>query len=82
MSQYQIPAESSPAHGAVAITPNDSTVFPTCRSIYVGTAGILRVRMADGQTTTFPTVAAGIFPIQVDKVLSTTTTATNLIALY
>lgn len=82
MAAYRDANATAPAHGAVSITPNDSTVFAVTRSVYVGTAGALAVRMADGMTITFPTVGAGIFPIQVDQVLSTGTTALNIIALY
>lgn len=70
------------AHGAVAVTPSDSTVFPVCRALYVGGTGDIRLRLPDGQTITFIAVPVGIFPIQADMVLSTSTTATNMIALY
>lgn len=70
------------AHGAVAITPNDSTEIPITRSIYVGGTGNINVVMADGQTVLFSNVAVGIFPIQVQQVLSTSTTASLLVALY
>jgi hypothetical protein len=72
------------AHGAVAITPNDSTVIPVTRAVYVGGAGDIAVRLPDNETpVTFVGVPAGIiFPIQVDKVLTTGTTATNLVAMY
>lgn len=70
------------AHGAVAVTPSDATVFPVCRSIYVGGTGNINARMADGQTVVFSAVAVGIFPIQVDMIMSTSTTATNIVALY
>lgn len=70
------------AHGAVAVTPSDSTVFPVCRALYVGGTGDIRLRLPDGQTITFVSVPVGIFPIQADMVLSTSTTATNMIALY
>jgi len=70
------------AHGAVAVTASDSTVIPTTRALYVGTSGNINLRTADGQTLVFTGVAAGIFPVQVDMVLSTSTTASNIIALY
>lgn len=70
------------AHGAVAVTPSDATVFPTCRALYVGVTGDVAVRMADGQSVTFKAVAVGIFPVQVDMVKSTATTATDIVALY
>ncbi len=70
------------AHGAVAVTPNDSTVIPITRALYIGTTGNINVRMADEQVLVFSNVPVGIFPIQVDKVLSTSTTASNIVALY
>jgi hypothetical protein len=70
------------AHGAVAVTASDATIFPTTRSLYVGGSGDLAVRMADGMTITFTAVPIGIAPFQVDQVLATGTTATNIIALY
>lgn len=71
-----------PGHGAVAVTPSDSTVLPVTRALYVGTTGNVAVMMADDMTITFSTVPVGILPIQVQKVLSTGTTASNIIALY
>jgi hypothetical protein len=70
------------AHGAVALTPNDVTVFPITRAIYVGVTGNLAVRMADEMTVTFTNVPVGIFPIQVNQILATGTTASGLLALY
>jgi len=71
-----------PGHGAVAVTPSDSTIISVTRSLYVGTAGSVAVRMADGQTVTFANFLGGILPIQVDRVLSTGTGAANIVALY
>lgn len=70
------------AHGAVAVTPSDATIIPVTRALYIGGTGNINVRMADEQTLVFAAVPVGIFPIQVDQVLSTSTTATNIIALY
>lgn len=70
------------AHGAALVTANDSTVIPVTRALYVGTTGNLNVRMADGATVLFTAVPVGIFPIQVDQVLSTNTTAATIVALY
>ncbi len=70
------------AHSAVAVTPSDSTILPTTRALYVGVTGNIAVQMADDENTlTFANVPVGILPIQVIKVLSTGTTATNIIAL-
>jgi hypothetical protein len=70
------------AYNAVAVTPNNDTVIPTTRALYVGVAGNIVVRMADGAQVTFANVPVGIIPIQVDRVLATSTTATNIVALY
>lgn len=79
---YHVNATVS-ARGATAVTPGDTTNIPVCRALYIGTGGNLAVRMAqEGETITFLNVSAGIFPIQVDRVLSTGTTASNIIALY
>lgn len=68
---------------AVPIVPNDATTFGTTRGLYVGSSGDVRVSMGDGTTVTFPTMAGGVVhPLCVNKVFSTGTTATNLVAVY
>lgn len=75
------------ARKATAVTPSDSTDLTAyARSLYVGGAGNVAVIMADqsGDTAvTFVGVAAGtVLPVQVRRVMSTNTTATNILALY
>lgn len=71
------------AYDAASVTPSDSTALRPTRGLYVGGAGNVKVDMALGTTVTFASVAAGtILPIQVVKVYSTDTTATNIVALY
>lgn len=72
----------SSGHGAAAITPSDNTIIPTTRAVYVGVSGNIAVRHANGDLVTYTAVPVGPFPIQVDKVLSTNTTATTMIAMY
>lgn len=82
-SFYKTADSTAPAAAAVTVVPSDSTVIPVTRALYIGVAGNLSVRMArDGQTQAFVGVAAGIFPVQVDKVLSTGTAAASIVALY
>jgi hypothetical protein len=70
------------AHSAAAVTPSDSTVLPATRGLYIGTTGNVAVKMAEDENTlTFSNVPVGILPIQVIQVLSTGTTASNIIAL-
>lgn len=69
---------------AVVITPSDSTdlAIGFTRAIFVGGTGDLSVIMLDGQTITFPSVAAGsMLPLCVSRIRATGTTATNIIAL-
>lgn len=83
MGSYVRADATVPAHGAVAVTPSDNTVIPVTRALYVGTTGNITVRMADGQDNVlFTAVAVGIFPVQVDKVYSTGTAASTIVALY
>jgi len=74
------------AYKAVAVTPNDSTdLTDTGAALYVGTGGDVAVHMADGSdvSVVFSSVPDGTFlPILVDRVLSTNTTASNILALY
>lgn len=70
------------AYDAVAVTKSDATVIAPTRGLYVGGTGDVAVRMVSGNTATFSAVAVGILPIQVNKVLSTGTSATLILALY
>lgn len=75
----------SPASSAYAVTPSDTTVLsPLPRSLYVGAAGNVAIVPEDGTASVvFVAVAAGqILPIRAKKVMSTGTTATNIVALY
>ena len=50
--------------------------------LYVGVAGDLKVEMASGDVVTFVACPAGFQPIQVKKVFSTGTAATDIVALW
>lgn len=70
---------------AVSVTPNDGADLATTNArIYVGGAGNVAVDVSGtGTNVVFAGVPAGtILPISVDKVYSTSTTATNIVALY
>jgi hypothetical protein len=74
---------SDPYEDGSAITPNDSTTFATCRALYVGGAGAVRVLTKGGTDLSFSAVPAGTtIRIAVTKVFSTNTTATAIVALY
>lgn len=73
-----------PATKAATVTKSDSTVLAKTRAIWVGGAGNLAVLMAgDSSAVTITGVAAGsLLPISVTKVMSTNTTATNIVAFW
>lgn len=74
---------TSPADGAEVVVPDDvSDLTNVSRALYVGGAGDIAVEMANGDTVTFVGVLAGtVLPIRINRVNSTNTTATNMIAI-
>jgi hypothetical protein len=77
------PGLSDPLTDGVAVTPSDSTVLTTTRAVFVGGAGNLSVVTSAGTTLTLTGVTAGtVLPLRVTKVRSTSTTATNIAALW
>lgn len=80
------------ARKAYAVTPSDTVnldygIRKACAGVYVGSTGDLAVIMVgaddDSDVTTFSNVADGTFlPIQVKRVNSTGTTASDILALY
>jgi hypothetical protein len=77
-------SSTAAAHSARAVTPHNTDLLTggTCRALYIGTTGNIAVLMADGTTATFTAVPVGILPVQVQRVNSTNTTASNIVALY
>lgn len=76
--------QSGPSGVFYPVTPNDTETLQhgLCRSIYVGTAGVLRVRNLAGDIVTFQSQAAQYHPLRVRQILETGTTATGIVALY
>lgn len=75
----------SPAGDAAAITPDDSNDLPTsARAIYVGGGGDIVLDTVKGETSIlFKAVPQGtILPVRAKRVRASSTTATNLIALW
>lgn len=74
---------SDPARDASNVTPSDTTVLGGVRGLFVGGAGNVNLETEGGTTLVFTGVVAGsILPIRAIRVLSTSTTATNIVALY
>lgn len=68
----------------VPITPSDTegVGFPDNEigAMYVGGAGTLKIKTMDGQTRSFPVVAANSFlPVRAKQVFDTDTSATGII---
>ena len=67
---------------AAAITTSDSVGFTQCDAIYVGGAGAV-VALVGGAAVTFAAVPVGTtLKVSATRVNATSTTATNLVALY
>lgn len=74
----------SPATKAAVVTPNDGAdLASVSRAIYIGAGGNLAVMLADDSVAvTLVGVSAGsVLPLRVKRVMSTGTTATNIVAL-
>lgn len=77
----------SPAAGAFAITPNDSTALAqVTRGIYIGSIGggaTMTVITVGGDTVQFAGLTAGsVIPVRATHVKSTGTAASSLVGLY
>lgn len=77
-----------PAGWIWAVTPSDSVDLPIrTRALFVGGAGNISVQAFDPATKKLATVvltgvtAGAVLPIEVTRVNSTSTTATNIVAL-
>ncbi len=74
-----------PARSAEVVTPSNSTdLAAVSRALYVGVGGDVSVQMAGtGTAIVFKNVPTGTtLPIRINRVNSTATTATNMVALY
>jgi hypothetical protein len=78
---------------AAAVTPSNTANIPSVSSqdgsgnngcvLYVGTKGNLKIMTVGGDEVTFTNIQDGSFiPVQVLKVFSTGTTASNIVALW
>ncbi len=78
------PKKNDPHAGGQTVTTSDTIDFHALtRAVYVGGAGTIVARMADGMTLTFVGAPVGtVLPISVAGINATGTTATNLVALW
>lgn len=69
--------------GATTVAQSDTVNLPTPSIIYVGGGGTVKVTTAQGDDVTFFGLVAGtVIPVQVIRVWSSVTTATNLLRIY
>lgn len=74
------PVEFQPTRAA-AVTPNNDTVL-VAGTLFIGSTGNVSVRTIGQDIITFTNVANSfILPVKVDKVLSTGTTASNIVIM-
>lgn len=84
ISHFNRGANIVPAEGAFAITPSDgSDLSFVTRAIYVGVSGNISVTMANGDNVVFSNLLGGLlYPLQIRRVKSSSTTASGLVGLY
>jgi len=79
-------SQNNPSYLYVAVTPDNATNIDgdnLTRGLYVGTGGDLVAVDRDGTAITFVAVPTGaILPIRCVRVNSTSTTASDIVALF
>lgn len=82
-SPFEPATGTMPGYDGIAITPSDSNNLATiCRALFIGVAGNVKLLTPASTSLEFLNLNAGaILPIQVLRVFSTSTTATNLIGI-
>ena len=70
------------ARSYAAVTKSDTTVLAVFRAIYIGGEGAVKVGLSDGTAVIFSGLSAGsILPVYGNRIYSTDTTATLMVAL-
>ena len=86
-TMINIPADlkewSGPATNAWAVTPSDSTDYTQgyARALHVGTGGTVVLVLVDGSTVSIVAATGSRIDIWHKRVNSTSTTASNLVAM-
>lgn len=82
-SNWNLNTITSPALGAVAVTPSDTVnIVGGFKSLYIGGAGNVTLVTYNDEVVTFVGLLAGsILPVVGYRVNATATTATNLVGL-
>ena len=85
ITNVQVPIPNGPAVHGIAITTSDTTTYsPPLRMIWVGGTGAVAVLLnGDQSAVTLTAVPAGsMLNVSAVKVMSTNTTATNMVGLW
>lgn len=83
MPGYQSPIDPGPTSRFFSVTPSASKLpNGRCRGLYIGVGGDVAVTNHEGTTIVFKNMSEGDHAISTDTVLSSGTTATDIIALY
>lgn len=73
----------SPYRHAAAVSPHDTNELSNVtRAIYVGVSGDVSLVTAEGETVLFKAAPVGVLRVRAKQVKSTSTTATNMLALW
>ena len=68
---------------AAVVTPSDTADFDTPSVVFCGTGGSIKVTTAQGSDVTFNSTQPGaVLPVQVRRVWSTGTSATNIVRIF
>ncbi|MEM6465334.1 MAG: hypothetical protein AAF679_02340 [Pseudomonadota bacterium] len=75
---------SSPVSDGVSLQPSDTVTLPQLtRALYVGVGGDVTARLGSGAVVSFTGMLPGVvYPIRLDRVLASGTTASNLVGLW
>lgn len=83
MPSYNASINSASGSRHAAVIPSNTVGFGQARALYVGTAGDVNVVDLDGVAAVYKNVASGsTLQIQCQRVNTTSTTATDIIALF
>jgi hypothetical protein len=85
VSNPHAPGDAGPADNFAAVTKSDTDDLAAgpCRSLFVGVGGdVVAVTVADVAVTFKNVVSGATLPVIARRVNSTSTTATDIVALY
>lgn len=72
-----------PSYEYEAVTTSDTVnLTKVARGFYIGVSGNVVLVLENGATVTFKAVPVGILPVRAKRVNATSTTATDIVALY